>query len=394
MFIPGRIEILGKHTDYCGGSSIVCATERGFHADVEPRDDRVLMLDNRDSGETVAVDLRSPKASQGHWANYAVEVVRRVAANFCERPLKGVTVHFHSDLPKAAGLSSSSALMIMIFAGLDGLSGLSETPAFRENVRSELDLAEYLACVENGRTFRNLAGAAGVGTFGGSQDHAAILLGKPDTLSRFAFSPLRAEGDLAFPDDLVLAVASSGVTARKTGSALESYNRLSRMAADITTATGGRSLAATIDELGIDAVRNRIRGGSFAFLTQELLDRLEQFWVENYQIIPAVSELLSAGRTREIGELVDLSQQNAERLLGNQIDETIGLARTAREIGAVAASAFGAGFGGSVYAIVDRADAERFVVEWKRLYLERSPQHRTSCEFFTTRPSQVQISQV
>ncbi|MEQ1761747.1 MAG: galactokinase family protein, partial [Pyrinomonadaceae bacterium] len=44
MFIPGRIEVLGKHTDYCGGRSVVCAIDRGFHADVEPRTDSVIEL--------------------------------------------------------------------------------------------------------------------------------------------------------------------------------------------------------------------------------------------------------------------------------------------------------------------------------------------------------------
>ena len=57
------------------------------------------------------------------------------------------------------------------------------------------------------------------------------------------------------------------------------------------------------------------------------------------------------------GDLVDRSQQLAERRLGNQVPETIELARSARELGARAASAFGAGFGGSVWALVSRADA-------------------------------------
>ena len=127
-------------------------------------------------------------------------------------------------------------------------------------------------------------------------------------------------------------------------------------------------------------------------MTRELLDRVEQFRIENFEIIPAVIELLANGRIDEIGDAIDLSQENAERLLGNQIGETAFLQRSAREIGAVAASAFGAGFGGSVYAIVQASDAESFCKEWKRAYAQRFPQHIRSSQFFTTRPSHVVVA--
>ena len=236
-------------------------------------------------------------------------------------------------------------------------------------------------------------GSSGVGTFGGSQDHAAILLGKQNTLSRFGFSPLRQEVDYSFPAEFSFVIASSGVIAEKTGAALEKYNRLSRMVSEITLAIGNkRSLAQIIDEIGIDEVREMIDTGSFSFQPAELLDRVEQFRVENFEIIPWVGNLLAAGRVGEIGSLVDLSQQNAERLLNNQTSETIDLQRSARELGAIAASAFGAGFGGSVYAIVPTSDAEYFASEWRSIYVNKFPQHREASEFFVTRPSQIVLT--
>lgn len=390
MFIPGRIEVLGKHTDYCGGRSIVCAIDRGLRASVEPRSDALLVLVNADLDETVAFDLAEPKVPPGHWANYAVEVGRRLTGNFTERPLRGATISLRSDLPKAAGLSSSSTLMIMVFAALDSVNDLRSTTRFQANITNDLELAEYLGCTENGQGYRNLEGSAGVGTFGGSQDHAAILLGQADRLSRFSFSPLTHDADFGFPDEYAFVVASSGVAAEKTGAALERYNRVSRMASEITRSISNRrTLAQTIAEIGIDELRNVIKKGQFSFPVGELLDRVEQFRVENFEIIPMVSDLLTAGKIGEIGELVDLSQQNAERFLGNQIDETVFLQRRAREIGAIAASAFGAGFGGSVYAIVHASDAENFSEEWQRIYDEKFRQHRETSEFFITRPSQI-----
>lgn len=394
MFIPGRIEILGKHTDYCGGRSIVCAIDRGFRSQVEPRVDSMVVLENTDSGETVSFDLAADSiAPAGHWVNYAVEVGRRLTQNFTARPLNGATIRFQSDLPKAAGLSSSSALMIMVFAALDVVNELRETVAFHQNIPSELELAEYLGCIENGQGFRNLEGSAGVGTFGGSQDHAAILLGRDRLLSRFSFSPLTHEYDFAFPEEFVFVVASSGVAAEKTGAARERYNRVSRMVSEITASIdNARTLAQTIDETGIDELRSVISKGQFSFSTVELIDRVEQFRVENFEIIPAVSELLAAGRIDKIGDLIDRSQQHAERFLGNQIGETVFLQRSAREIGAIAASAFGAGFGGSVYAVVRTSDAENFRSEWRRRYVENFPQHRETSEFFVTRPAQSSLT--
>ena len=393
MFIPGRIEILGKHTDYCGGRSIVCAIDRGFHVEIETRSDLLLLLENRDSSEKISIDLNDPTEQPGHWVNYAIEVGRRLTRNFADRQLNGATIRFQSDLPKAAGLSSSSALIIMVFAALESVNELRGTAVFRRNILSDLELAEYLGCIENGQSFRGLAGSSGVGTFGGSQDHAAILLGRSGGLSRFSFSPLTHVSDFAFPGEFAFVVASSGVAAEKTRATRERYNRVSRMVSEITESIGnGRTLAQTIDETGIDELRSLIRNGRFSFPTGELLDRVEQFRVENFEIIPAVSELLTAGEIDKIGDLIDLSQQNAERFLGNQIEETVFLQRDAKEIGAIAASAFGAGFGGSVYAIVRSSDAGNFRSEWRRRYAENFPRHRESSEFFITRPSQCDLS--
>lgn len=393
MFIPGRIEFLGKHTDYCGGQSIVCAIDRGFTADVSSRSDSLVSLKNLDSGETASFDLAVESITpQGHWTHYAAEVGRRLVKNFNERARRGADIRFTSDLPIAAGLSSSSALVIMVYGALERVNDLRGSAAFSENIKHEVDLAEYLGCIENGLTFRGLAGTAGVGTFGGSQDHAAILLGRSGKLTQFSFAPLTKIREFSFPPEYSFVVASSGVAAEKTGAALEKYNRVSRIASDITTVAGGRSLARTIEELGIDEVRKLVTREPLSVQPDELLARLDQFYAENFQIIPAVCELLSAGRLKNIGELVDASHNNAERLLGNQIEESIFLQRSAREIGALAASAFGAGFGGSVYALLPATDAEDFSNEWRQVYARRFPQQRLTSEFFVASLSQCEMT--
>lgn len=393
MFIPGRIEFLGKHTDYCGGQSIVCAIDRGFYADIEPRNDAKVILTNRDANETISLSIGHPQIKPWHWAKYAAEVVTRLRKNFSgEKKLRGVNIAFHSDLPRSSGISSSSALMIMVFAGLAAANNLAERSEFTANISGECDLAEYLGCIENGQSFRKLHGSAGVGTFGGSQDHAAILLSRSGRLSRFGFAPLREEAVLDFPSDHSFIVASSGVVAAKTGAARERYNRVALLARSAAATSGfGGTLASVIERIGLDALRERIAKNSADYPAEELLKRVDQFYRESFEIIPAVSDLLAASKISEIGDLVDASQKGAELLLGNQVEETVYLQRTARSMGAICSSAFGAGFGGSVYAVVKSSDAEAFLAGWQKAYLGKFPQRTAKAKFFITHPSHADL---
>lgn len=394
MFIPGRIEFLGKHTDYCGGQSIVCAIDRGFHADVEPRNDSNVVMTNRDTNETICLSIDRPRTKPWHWAKYAAEVINRIRHNFSAgHRLNGVTITFSSDLPRASGMSSSSALMILVYTAMAARNDLAIRDRFKENISNGCELAEYLGCIENGQSFKDLAGSAGVGTFGGSQDHAAILLSRAKSLSLFSFAPLCEVTAFEFPSDHTFIIASSGVVAAKTGAAREHYNRISllaRSAAAAASETNG-PLARVIEKIGMDELRDRIAKTSSDYPAGELLRRVEQFYRESFEIIPQVAHLLATGIINETGELIDASQKNAERLLGNQVKETIFLQRIARKMGAICSSAFGAGFGGSVYAVVKAAEAETFLYEWRKAYLTKFPHRSAKANFFATRPSQAEL---
>ena len=107
--------------------------------------------------------------------------------------------------------------------------------------------------------------------------------------------------------------------------------------------------------------------------------------METTVLIPDAAEALRRGDLDALGATVDLSQMLAERMLGNQVPETMALARLAREEGAVAASAFGAGFGGSVYAVVSEEGTEDFIARWSGRYFAEYPSRRESGRFFETR---------
>ena len=385
-WVPGRIEFLGKHTDYAGGPSLVCAIERGFAVAAVPRPDRRMRIVDGRSGESFEAEIRAELVPpRGHWSNYALTVARRVARNF-PGSATGIDLAFASDLPPAAGLSSSSALIVATFLALADANELSSRAEYGEAIRSVEDLAGYLGAVENGSAYRGFAGDDGVGTRGGSQDHTAILCARPGALMQYVCAPIRFERAVPLPDEHVFVVAVSGAVAAKTGSALARYNNAAATAAaaldrwQAATGSEASTLAAALGEWPNAIERFRAALGNRA----GLVERVEQLDIES-RIVRASGDALAAGDLDRLGKLVDESQAAAERLLGNQIPETIELARSARELGAVAASAFGAGFGGSVYALVPASDADAFRRRWMERYTTAFPNRSRDAIFFVTR---------
>jgi len=207
---------------------------------------------------------------------------------------------------------------------------------------------------------------------------------------------------VAWPSTHTFVVGVSGVVAAKTGAAKERYNRAARTAHHLVqawNATGGvpvhtlrDAFFAAAGENPLDEVPSALMAAAQAAATAEfsaghLVGRLGQFFDETFVIVPRAADALDRADLTEFGRLVDKSQAGAERALENQIAETVHLQRYARELGATAASAFGAGFGGAVWAMVPTADAERFATRWRDKYLRvhHGAAHRAL--FFQTGPS-------
>jgi len=387
FFVPGRIEVLGKHTDYAGGRSLLAAAERGVCLVAVPCGEptihaRALDMDGERTFD-VSPDL---EPTVGHWSNYPMTVARRVARNF-PGPLRGAAVAYSSDLPVAAGMSSSSAVMVAHFLALSAINGLADREEYRREVDGREGLAGYLGTVENGQSFGSLAGDQGVGTFGGSEDHVAMLCSEPGRVAQYAYCPIRLERRIDVPADYTFAVASSGVVAEKTGEAMAKYNRasaLARQAVAVWNESTGRDdphLAAALAADAPEAAARRIHG---VLADEGLARRFEHFRVEDQEVLGPAGDALARGDVAEFGRLVDRSQQAAEGLLGNQVPETIHLARAAREFGAAAASAFGAGFGGSVWALVRRDGAEAFLDRWSAQYAVAFPEPASRAACFLT----------
>jgi galactokinase len=394
-FVPGRIEVLGKHTDYAGGRSLLCAIGRGFCVSAAAREDRTVRIADAGRGLTAEVPLDAGRVTSATgWTVYAQTVAARIAQNFPGR-LRGADIAFASDLPRASGMSSSSALVVGLFTALSDVNALPGRPEYAAAIRGPEDLGGYLGCLENGRGFGALGGDRGVGTFGGSEDQTAILCCRAGEIAQYAFCPVRHERSMPLGSDWSFVVASSGVASDKTGDARERYNRLSLAASAIlalwnrsTGRTDGSLFEALSETADAPArLRSLLRLLPVEGFPRDFLEaRLDQFLEETVRIVPAVGDLLAKGEVAMVGDLVDRSQALAEQALGNQVPETIALARLARELGAVAASAFGGGFGGSVWALVRTETADAFRRRWADRYAVAFPGVTEQSRFFVTRP--------
>lgn len=393
LFVPGRIEVLGKHVDYAGGRTMVAAAERGFCVAALPRDDDQIIVIDAASGETIVfradADLEPQTSS---WAIYPMTVARRIARNF-PGATRGANIALLSDLPRAAGMSSSSALTVAVFLVLSEVNRLSARDQYWHNIGGETDLAGYLGAIENGQTFGTLEGDRGVGTFSGCEDQTAIFCAQPGHISLYAYCPIEFEKLIPLPPGHVFVIANSGLAAEKTGDARPKYNRAARLVSTLMeiwrnkTGRDDLHLAAALSSSPGAAAQLAAMvqaSASNESIRSALAARLEHFAIESGEIVPEASDALAGGDLQAFGRLVDRSQRAAEQLLGNQVPETMYLAAAARRLGAVAASAFGAGFGGSVWALVESGSTEDFLASWEAEYRAEFPERAPEAAFFLT----------
>ena len=329
-------------------------------------------------------------------------MAKRIAANFSPGTrLHGVDIAFASTLPVGSGMSGSSALMVMCFCAVTLVNRLHESRAFRENIHSGIDLAMYLACAENGQSFRDLAGGSGVGTFGGSEDHTAILECRAGTLSLYQYAPTVFKANAAWPPNWSLVIAFSGVRAEKTGRAMEEYNLASRRASravsaynklhrtdfqclgDIEKETRGIPLAAWLNHVDKGPARER---------DLDLSGRIRHFLLEERDTTPRSVQAILWRDLKAFGAVLNASHRASRRELWNIVPEIDFLQRAAVKLGAAGATGFGAGFGGSIFAVIRSDRAEQFAADWEQAYAERYPERHHEAVFFVSSPGRELVS--
>ena len=210
---PGRVNLIGEHIDYHGLAVLPMALRRSIRIAFRPRADRLIRAVSPGYGrrEFLWTAALTPTAG-GDWENYLRAAARAVDQKWGTG--HGVDAAIVSDLPPAAGLSSSSALIVAFTLCLLETNGRS--PVFEE-------LMEVLP---EGEHF--------VGTRGGGMDHAASLASRAGCASLIEFDPLSVRA-VPVPEDWAFLVAHSLTAAEKSGAVRQQYN--ARRAAGTTALT-------------------------------------------------------------------------------------------------------------------------------------------------------------
>ncbi len=331
---PGRVNLIGEHIDYNGFGVLPMAIDRGISAAWRPRGDGRVVLRSLQGYEPREFSLEPSIApyGSGDWGNYT----KAAAQGLLDRglALRGAEILVASTLPPSAGLSSSSALVVLSALVLLEAAGLS-MPA--------LDLASLLAEAEKY-----------VGTRGGGMDQAASLLGRAGCALRIDFRPLRVE-PLPFFADHVVVVANSLVRASKAEAA--GYNTRAadcRLAA--ARAASALGLGAGPQPLFADLLAAASPQRILAAVPPDLLPRARHVLSEAARV-DAACEALRAGDAGRFGRLMNESHASCRddfRISCPALERLVELARGA---GALGARLTGAGFGGCAIALVRRADA-------------------------------------
>ena len=228
-FAPGRVNLIGDHTDYTGGLAMPMAVEWGTTVDVVRGGSRVELRSSADDEPAVVdLDVADPRAVTPAWARYVAGVVAVV------RPAEGASGTVETTLPVGAGLSSSASLEVAVALAL----GFEGPP---------MELA--LAC----QRAEHLAS----GVPSGVMDQLASVLGEPGHALLIDFSSLDVE-PVPVPDGVDVVVVHSGETRALVGSAYAERRAQCEAAAEII----GPLRQASLDDvarLDDDVVRRRAR---------------------------------------------------------------------------------------------------------------------------------------
>jgi galactokinase len=293
----------------------------------------------------------------GSWTNYPKAAVRAVLSRWPVR--RGIEAAIVSDLPPAAGLSSSSAVLTGITIALLRSNGI--TP----------ELSELMTVLPEGEHF--------VGTRGGGMDHAVILGAEIGSALRVQFDPFAITA-LRIPDDWMFLVAHSLTQAEKSGAAREEYNA--------RKAAGMRALA----ELGLPsfpAALTRYSLGTLTTLAARLPDAeyraMLHVTTEAIRVEQACNALQN-GDFLDFGRLLVASHASLRDQLRVSNQALDGLVAAAIEAGAAGARLTGAGFGGCVIILCEMQRVNPIRERLTSTFYSRLPNFVPEQHLFTAVP--------
>jgi galactokinase len=330
---PGRVNLIGEHTDYNGGWVLPCAIPQKTVVEIAHRDDDVVEAATECAPDGHArLNYRVGDESRaGVWLDYVMGVTTALRAEGL--PVPGMSLRIHGEVPLGAGLSSSASLLVALLRAIRALTGaaLDEVTLARlahvaehDFVGAPVGIMDQMAC--------SLA-----------RDHHALFL---DTRS-LAFE------HVPMPEGAELLVVDSGVAHRHADGDYRARRAECEMAAQ---------------ELGVAQLRD-VDAADLArldALPEPLGRRARHVVTENARVLAAV-DAMKQGDLASLGRLFVESHRSMRDDFQVSVLEVDALVESAiAQPGCHGARLTGGGFGGSVVALVDRGTAElvgRAVVE-------------------------------
>ena len=352
---PGRVNLIGEHTDYNGLPVMPMALRQEVRVVFRHRDQGTLRIVNRSPDFTprsFSLSNDIPPDPAGDWGNYLkapCQALTRLLG-----PLRGLDGLVTSTLPVASGLSSSSAMVIAVARALLHANG-AEIPT--------LDLAEEMAQAERY-----------TGTKGGGMDQAISLGARDGHASRVEFGPLRLY-ETPVPPDWRFVVAHTLVRAEKSGQAREAYNRrtmecqeaLRRIRLGLSEGGVGGAETLTYPELlARFSLKDLLEMGR-VHLAGPVLGRFRHVVTETLRVYRC-EEAMREEDLLAFGILMDASHESLRTDYGVSSPELDRLVALARQGGAAGARLTGAGFGGCVVALTDPERLDRLLKTLEESY--------------------------
>jgi galactokinase len=324
---PGRVNLIGEHTDYNGGFVLPMAIDRETVVAAATREDRIVRAHTLNLGESAAFDLDRPgEPRRGLWLDYVEGVARELEARGVR--LRGAELMILSDVPAGAGLSSSAALEVALGLALTRISG------------REVD-AVTLALVGQ------RAEHTYVGTMCGVMDQLVAVLGRPAHALLIDCRTLETTPVPLETEQTAVVICDTRV--RHELSTSEYNTRRAECARGVELL--GRFLPG-ISELRDVSVEEF--GRHEARLPDPVRARCRHVVTENDRTLRAASAL-RAGDLAEVGRLMYASHDSLRRDYEVSCAELDRLVAAAESSGAALGSRMtGGGFGGSTVSLVRR----------------------------------------
>ena len=338
FFSPGRVNLIGEHTDYNGGFVFPCALDFGTYAIVRQREDKNFRMYSENFEDLGIIEFNLDNLvydKKDDWANYPKGVIK----TFLDKGFKvpnGFDVLFFGNIPNGAGLSSSASIEVLTAVILKSLFNL------------DIDMVEMVK-------YCQIAENKFIGVNSGIMDQFAVGMGKKDkailldcnTLN-FTYVPIKLK-------DMSIVIAN---TNKKRGLADSKYNER-RSSCEEAVAVLNKN-GVNIKYLGELTVEEFNKVKHF-IKDEEQLKRATHAVTENERAKVAV-EFLKKDDIKTFGELMNkshISLRDDYEVTGLELDSLVEAAW--EEVGTVGARMTGAGFGGCTVSIVKNSEVDNFI---------------------------------